>query len=147
MAGRKKSRRILTVVRLARHEVEAAARALAEAQQFLEAQRQRLGELEVYRSDYARRLQQQGSGGMSIARLTDYRAFLSRLDEAIHQQRQRVAQGEAELERRTDAWRQARLRHRSVDSYHQRCLEEEQREAWKKEQKESDERAQHRRSL
>ncbi|HHH36387.1 MAG TPA: flagellar export protein FliJ [Gammaproteobacteria bacterium] len=147
MAARSKSGRIQTVVRLANHEVEAAARALAEARRQVEAQMRQLKVLEDYRADYARRLQEQGGGGMSMARLADYRAFLHRLDGAIRQQQHRVGEARGEVDRLAEAWRKARLHHRSMDRYHQRCLREEQRRVQRKEQLESDERAQHRRGI
>jgi len=145
--SRKKSQRIQTVVRLARHEQDEAALALSQARQLLEEQLQRLQELEGYRHDYAQRISRLGGAGMHIAQLNEYRSFIVRLDEAIQQQRQRTVQCQAELEQRSDGWQAARLRHRSVDKYRQRCELEEQRQAAKKEQKESDERAQHRRPL
>ncbi|MFQ5488725.1 MAG: flagellar export protein FliJ [Gammaproteobacteria bacterium] len=145
--SRKKSQRIQTVVRLARHEEEEAALALSQARQVLEEQLQRLQELESYRHEYAQRINRLGGAGVHIAQLNEYRSFIARLDEAIQQQRQRTVQCQAELEQRSDGWQAARLRHRSVDKYRQRCVSEEQRLALKKEQKESDERAQHRRPL
>ncbi len=145
--SKKKSQRIQTVVKLARHDEDEAVLALSQARRQVEEQQRRLAELEAYRRDYAQRLDGLGSAGVNIAQLNEYRAFIIRLDAAIGQQGQRLKQCQAELEQASAAWQAARLRHRAVDKYRQRCRDEELRQAAKKEQKESDERAQQRRPL
>ncbi len=142
MARKRKSQRMETVVRLARHDERSAGQALARARQVLEAQLQRLQELEDYRRDYARRFSELGGGGIDMARLNEYRRFIARLDEAIRQQRQHLERCQEAVEHSRQAWQQARLRHQAVDDYRQRCVHEERCRDLQYEQKESDERAQ-----
>jgi len=135
----KKSRRMQPVVKVAEGREQQAARLLGESQAALAQARQRLEELQEYRRDYERRFAESGALGMGAVQMEDYRQFLSRLGLAIDQQMQVVAQSEAALERQRQHWFVTRGKTQALDGVVARYQAEEQRDADRREQQESDE--------
>ncbi len=142
----KKSRRMQTLVKLARLEEEQAVLRLSEARALYAGQVNRLRELESYHREYTQRMAQLGGTGTDIARLNEYRAFIHQLGEALKIQRQQVAEAREALERQDQSWMEARTHHKALGNYRQRCQREEDLLQAKREQKESDERAMRARS-
>jgi flagellar FliJ protein len=65
---------------------------------------EQLETLHTYRQDYAQRLQQAMTTGLSAANYHNFRQFIATLDEAISQQNKVVAQIDANVELRKKEW-------------------------------------------
>lgn len=137
-----RSKRMTPVVKVAESREQAAARVLGEARQRLEQQQRKLEELTTYRDQYSLEFQQCSGQGMGVARLQDFRLFLARLNEAIEQQRRLVERCQQDCERRRLQWVATRTRTQALGKVVDRYQREEQRVAERREQRDSDERAQ-----
>jgi flagellar protein FliJ len=146
----KKTERI-GMVRRAVDDIERCkAEALAACEKGVHAAQAKLDELEAYRAAYVRDLARRAGAGMSGAGMREYQVFLSRLDEALRQQTQILAQARVQRGAELESWRTAARRAAAVGNLASHWQAEERVAADKVEQKESDERSQHqwsRRSL
>jgi flagellar FliJ protein len=122
------------------------ARELGEARGRLTAAETKLQDLEQYRQDYERAFQQRAKAGQPVRALRDFQVFLARLDQAIAQQRQIVAAAKSEVSGQSTRWQSAARQVKAVDSVVERWQGEERRAEDRREQKETDERAQRGRS-
>lgn len=136
-----RSKRIQPIVELAENREMDAARKLGQARKLLERHQQRLTELVTYRQEYSRHFDQSRGGRMGVMKLNEYRMFLSRLDEAVRQQRELVEQAQRECDQSRQGWLQTRTRSQALDKVKDRYLGEERREAERIEQKITDEHA------
>ncbi|MAT65568.1 MAG: flagellar export protein FliJ [Gammaproteobacteria bacterium] len=134
-----RSKRIQPVVDVAERREQEQARRLGAARRELEQQRQQLDQLILYRDEYARQFEQSGNSGLSVARLQDYRVFLSRLNLAIDQQRERIARSEQACEEQRRHWLASRTRAQALDKVADRYREEEHQARERRAQSESDE--------
>jgi len=137
-----KSKRMQPIVRVADQREHKAAIEMAEFRRFLDAQQARLDELNNYRNDYARHFEEAGRGGMDAARMANYRRILARLNDAIVYQEQRLTGLHNEYEQVRRRWTDTRTRAASLDKVMERYRKEERRAGDRREQGESDERAQ-----
>jgi flagellar FliJ protein len=127
---------------VAKNSEHKAARTLAEKQQQLQQQRDRLQELLSYREEYAVKFQKHGSVGLDVRRLNEYRSFLEKLNLAIEQQRQRINQVSGECHVYQEHWVTTRIHSKAVDKVVDRFQRQDLREEDSREQNELDERAQ-----
>lgn len=102
----------------------------------------KLAELGSYRDAYLRDFSTRAGGGMNAARARDYQAFLARLEEALREQTEIVARARTQRAELLDKWRGAARQSAAVDRALERGLTEEQRRDDRREQFDSDERAQ-----
>jgi|HigsolmetaAR202D_1030399.scaffolds.fasta_scaffold00037_80 flagellar FliJ protein len=102
----------------------------------------KLLELTRYRSEYEQQFTTRVAGGMGVAELRDYQAFLARLSEAIRQQQAVVQRMRIERDAERERWRTAAQRAEAVGNLVERWQIEERRAADLREQREIDERAQ-----
>ncbi|HEY8538095.1 MAG TPA: flagellar export protein FliJ [Steroidobacteraceae bacterium] len=107
----------------------------------------KLIELMRYRSEYEQQFAARASGGIGVAELRDYQAFLARLNEAIRQQQAVVYRIRAERDAERARWQAAAQRAEAVGNLVERWQVEERRVADRREQREIDERAQRIRKL
>ncbi|TCK18842.1 flagellar FliJ protein [Thiogranum longum] len=142
MHAMSRSKRMKPVQRVAESREQAAVQKLGQSQQFLDAQRARLEELCAYRNQYSQSFQTSGGQGLNANRLQDYRVFLSRLNEAIHQQEAIIVQCTSQHELTRQQWVETRSRHQAIDKVIERYRSEEQKNSDRLEQQEQDERAQ-----
>ncbi len=120
--------------RLARN-VAALERRLSEAEAKLE-------ELTRYRQEYESQLNTRAASGMGATALRDYQAFLARLSEAIRQQGALVQRARVERDLERARWQEAATRAKAVDHVIERWRSEERHALERRDQRESDERAQ-----
>jgi flagellar protein FliJ len=118
------------------------ARELGEAQTRLSAAEVKLRDLEQYRQDYEQAFQQRAKAGQPVRALRDFQVFLARLDQAIQQQRQVVATTQNDVNGQSTLWRSAARQVKAVDSVVDRWQGEERRAQDRRDQKDTDERAQ-----
>lgn len=137
-----RSKRMQPIARLAADRERQAARDLGASRREFEAQRVRLGELQGYRDDYAARFRSASAQGIDAAQLRDFHAFIARLNEAIAQQERLVTAARREWEACAARWQGLRTRTQALDRVVERLQQGEAREVRRREQGDSDERAQ-----
>jgi flagellar FliJ protein len=104
----------------------------------------KLQELERYRLDYDKQFAQRAGGGIGVTTLRDYQAFLARLSEAIRQQQAVVKRAQSERDAERQRWQEAAKRAKALGHVVEQWQTEERRASDRREQRESDERAQRR---
>jgi flagellar FliJ protein len=102
----------------------------------------KLSELERYRGEYEKQFTQSAGRGMGVAELRDYQAFLARLTEAIRQQRTLTQRAQIERDAERQRWQEAARRAKALGSVVEGWKAEERRAVDKRDQRETDERAQ-----
>jgi flagellar FliJ protein len=104
-----------------------------------DAQAQQLG---VYRSEYVERWSARFRDPGSVALLQCYQGFMQRLDQAIAQQRNAVAQAQIRVDQARGVLRDSQRRVASVEKLIERRRRQEQRQVARREQARTDETAQ-----
>ena len=137
-----RSERLAPVQRVLGQTEQQRARDLGEARQRLVAAETKLQDLQQYRQDYERVFQQRATTGQSVMALRDFQVFLARLDQAIQQQGQVAEAARGDVAGRTTRWQSAARQVKAVDSVVGRWQGEERRADDRREQKDTDERAQ-----
>ncbi|MFI9653797.1 flagellar export protein FliJ [Guyparkeria sp. GHLCS8-2] len=102
------------------HQADLASRRRREAQRELDAQRQRLADLEGYFTEYTNNLGFAAEGRNRAFALQNYRQFMARIEETIEHQRKVVHDLEGQLSKRANDARDAHARNESVDRLSQR---------------------------
>lgn len=118
------------------------ARDLGEAQRQLADAEARLVELRTYHGEYLGAFRKRAEDGTSIRALRDFQAFLARLETAMQQQEQLVVQARERAAGSRRSWQGAAQQVKAVDAVVDRWEQVEARALDRREQKESDERAQ-----
>lgn len=134
-----RSQRFNPIIRLADNREQQAASIMGQSLRDLELQKQRLDELSSYREDYSKRLTAAGREGVSINQMNDYRRFITKINEAITQQRRKITQSELEYEQRRMLWSSLHSQTRALDKIAGRFRDAERRQDELKEQKILDE--------
>jgi len=138
----KKSARLASVVKIAESEEQRAAQALGECQQQLELHRARLEQLVGYRGEYLKQLNERAGNGISIMQIQHYRAFISQLDRGVEEQNKVIGSVQIEIESKRREWFNKRTKTQAMDKVVSKHIYQEQIIEGKRDQKESDERAQ-----
>lgn len=102
----------------------------------------KLQELERYRAEYEKQFSQRAGRGIGAVDLRDYQVFLARLAEAIRQQHAIVQRVRAERDAEHLRWQEAAKRAKALGHVVKQWQTEERRTFERREQHESDERAQ-----
>ncbi len=138
----KKSARMASIVKVAESDEQRAAQALGKSQQQLDVHRERLEQLVDYRSEYVKQLQERASGGISVSQIQSYRAFISQLDLGIEEQHKVIDNMQLDVESKRQEWFARRSQTQAMDKVMSKYHYQEQLLEGKRDQKESDERAQ-----
>lgn len=118
------------------------AQGLAAGERKVEEAQSKLQELERYRCEYEKQLSQRAGRGIGAMDLRDYQVFLARLADAIHQQQAIVQRARTERDAERLRWQEAAKRSKVLGHVVERWQSEERRMFERREQYESDERAQ-----
>jgi flagellar protein FliJ len=118
--------------------------ALATVQRKVAEAEGKLQELERYRGDYEKQFTQRAGRGIGATELRDYQAFLARLSEAIRQQQAVVNRAQIERDAERVKWQDAAKRAKALGHVVDKWQTEERHASDRREQRESDERAQRR---
>lgn len=102
----------------------------------------KLADLQRYHGEYATGFQQRAQNGIGAVGLRDYQVFLAKLTEAIKQQAAVVQRAEAEREQVRQEWFKAMQRTKAIAHVLEQWLAEERRALARRDQIETDERAQ-----
>ena len=119
---KKRSKKLDRIVSLANSEERRWAERAGQSRQELDEQRERLGELNAYRHNYA---QQKATGDVSSAHLKDYKQFLQRLDTAVSAQKQIIQDSERNYETVRQHWMVKRQRRESLERVLEKHLQSE----------------------
>lgn len=137
----KRSERMAPVQRVLGTTERDRARDMGTAQKQLEDAEARLRDLRQYHGEYLQGFEQRARTGQSVLALRDYQLFLARLEEAIRQQEQIVAQAKQDVSGSRQRWQSAARQVKAVESVVSRWQGDEKRQADRIEQKNTDERA------
>ena len=102
----------------------------------------KLDELTRYKTEYEQQFAQRAGRGIGATDLRDYQAFLARLAEAIKQQQALVNRARAESQAERLKWQEALKRSKALGHVVERWQAEERTASERRDQRESDERAQ-----
>ncbi|MGI9235293.1 MAG: flagellar export protein FliJ [Woeseiaceae bacterium] len=131
-----KSRKIGKVASVAAAEERRLGQLAGQARRRLEEQVDRLGELNAFRHNYAKKSASQSE--LRAAHWQDYQAFLSRLDSAVKAQQQIVREGERMLESHRQRWIEKRQKLESLERVLEKHQTEERVQEARREQKQLD---------
>jgi len=124
---------------LAQDHTDSAAKAL----QLLKAQwneaQDKLQQLLHYQQEYRERLRQSAGGGLSMALMRDYQAFLAKIELAIGQQSEEVARSKQRWEAGQQAWHAQKRKLGAFDTLAKRHRDGETKRESRQEQREQDE--------
>jgi flagellar FliJ protein len=137
-----RSERMAPVQQVLESSEQARARELGEGQRRLADAEARLAELAAYHGEYQRAFRQRAEDGTSITKLRDFQAFLARLELAVDQQEKIVAAAREAVAAQRRNWQGAARQVKAVESVVDRWRRAEVKEGERREQKETDERAQ-----
>lgn len=140
-----RSERLEPIAELQRNKETKASLVLGESQRRYQAQEQRLADLEQFQREYQQRFQTLGRSGAAIERYREYRHFNDRLNVAIEQQKRLLEECRRELEHQNRYWSEISSRRRALEKVIDRFHQDEVSYAQRREQGETDERAQRRR--
>jgi flagellar FliJ protein len=135
----KRSLRIQVVVDLARRKAQEGARALAFVQQRLQAEQDKLGQLEAYLVEYREGLLAQGRKGVSVQQFRIYNEFSGNVEKAIVQQSAQVATVTRQVEQVRRHWLTLDAKHKGLEKLLDKLRLEERVEQDRLEQKAQDE--------
>ncbi|MAL01983.1 flagellar export protein FliJ [Neopusillimonas maritima] len=99
-----KNSALTTLIDLTKDKTNDVAKQLQNLTSSRQSAHEQLETLHTYRQDYAQRLQQAMTTGLSAANYHNFRQFIATLDEAISQQNKVVAQIDANVELRKKEW-------------------------------------------
>ncbi|GGP26223.1 flagellar export protein FliJ [Silvimonas amylolytica] len=131
--------RFALLLTLSREQREEAARLMQNAAARTETARQKLIQVEDYRSEYRARLTQSGQGGMTVTQWRDFQLFLSRLDEAAAQQKTEVERLQREYDKLKSAWQECEKKVKAFETLETRHNQSEIKREARQEQKLVDE--------
>ena len=140
-----RSEKLKPAARVAETRERDAARLLGASQRYIAELEGKLEELYRYRDEYAERLRRADTR-LDANQLADFRAFLTRLNEAIAYQESRVREARVEHEKTRGRWVFTRRKVDALGKVLARCAEEERHDADRREQRDSDDRSQRRKT-
>lgn len=105
-----------TLIDLAKDSADQAGRQLQQLMAERNNAATQLSTLQVYRQDYAERLQKATKSGLSASNYHNFRQFIATLDDAIAQQNRVVAQIESKLETGRQHWYAEKRRLKSYEA-------------------------------
>ncbi len=134
---KRRSRKIGKIASIAAAEERRLGQITGRSRKHLEEQLERLGELNAFRHNYAKKSQDKST--LSSAHWQDYQRFLHRLDDALKAQQQIVRESERTLEAHRQRWIAERQRLESLERVIEKCEAEERLHESRLEQKRMDE--------
>lgn len=136
----KSSQGLKPVASIAKAHERNAARLMGEMLRQAEAQQLQLETLNEYRKDYIKKFSAAAQVGLSAIQMQDYQVFINRLDTAIDQQKEQVAQSRQECEQSRDYWRSKYNHSEMIHKVVETRVQQEEKMKNSKELKEADDR-------
>ncbi len=135
----KRLKRMETVQGVLGEKAERAAREMARVGEQVQHERERLQQLEDFRSDYLNGAVNREGAAMDAFRLRDFNAFIAKLDTAIAQQQKHLRELELQLSDSRQQWQQEQSRADAVGKVVDGYRTEQRRKDEQAEQQRSDE--------
>ena len=104
----KKIKRLQVLVNLAELKEKEALKLLAEAQRLKKLEHDKLEQLCSFKDQYAKTSQSSEQQGISISRFLENRSFMSKITDAIEEQKKRSRSTESKIQQRHAEWLKAR---------------------------------------
>jgi flagellar protein FliJ len=142
MPESKRAKRLEPVQNLVEDAERRLAQSLANFERRVAQNEAKLAELERYRGEYEKQLAQRAAQGIAATDLRDYQAFLARLEEAIRQQHALTQRSCAERDVERKRWQETAIRAKALGHVVERWQSEERKSMERREQRDTDERAQ-----
>jgi flagellar FliJ protein len=136
----KSSTKLQPVAKIRKQQEKNAARLHGDTLRQAEQQQKQLNELISYRDQYLKAFQLAAESGLSAVQMQDYRLFINRLDVAIKQQQQSVANDHEKCEISHKKWLDKRSRTKVIDKVVEKRQRLEHDIKEKREQRESENR-------
>jgi len=137
-----RSERMVPVQQVLEQGEQNRAREFADGQRRLADAESKLNELRTYHGEYQLTFRKRAEDGTSITKLRDFQAFLARLEHALAQQEKIVAAAREQAASLRRTWQGAARQVKAVETVVDRWRGAELRAGERREQKETDERAQ-----
>lgn len=137
----KSSKRLQTVLKLAKLRQQQAADQLAQCQHAQQSQQQQMEQLQSYQDQYNCQFQSQTGQAINPMQLNNYQLFYNSLDEAVRVAQHRQSQVDYELEQARNQWQQSYSKQKTMESLVEAKQHHEQQEQANKEQRVLDDRA------
>ena len=112
----KEDSQLLVLKRIEKDREQKAATDLQSAQSFLQANQAKLKEVQSYKLDYLKRMQQMGTTGMGGGSYQHYQKFIVQLDQGIQAQANVVSTAKEVVEQRRQEWLMQKNKLRAVDT-------------------------------
>lgn len=103
------------VAKFEQEKEQKAAQAYQLAQQHVQEQKQKLRNLEQYRIDYLKQIQQTGMAGVGARHYNQHLSFVGKLDKACEQQLQVISKANLVADQRKQQWMNQQKRRKAVD--------------------------------
>ncbi|MDT8438387.1 MAG: flagellar export protein FliJ [Wenzhouxiangellaceae bacterium] len=134
----KRSTRLTRIARHHEHLQTQESRKLSDLRDAVDQAEQQLASLEQYLSQYRDELEQLKRSGATVSRLQHYLQFIARINDAVREQRQRVALTRNSFESQRELWLHARTRTRSLEQAAERAGQQERVQLERSEQRSVD---------
>ncbi|QTH63767.1 flagellar export protein FliJ [Psychrosphaera ytuae] len=135
----KEDSQLLVLKRIEKEKEQKAAMDLQSAQSFLQANQAKLKEVQSYKLDYLKRMQQMGSSGMGGGSYQHYQRFIVQLDQGILAQTNVVSTAKEVVEQRRQEWLMQTNKVKAVDTLLDKKAQARQAKLDKYEQNQADE--------
>lgn len=112
----KEDSQLLVLKRIEKDREQKAATDLQSAQSFLQANQAKLKEVQSYKLDYLKRMQQMGTTGMGGGSYQHYQKFIVQLDQGIQAQANVVSTAKEVVEQRRQEWLMQKNKLKAVDT-------------------------------
>jgi len=139
------SKRFKPIQKIATHKERKAAAALGESLKQREAAQAQLDDLRQYRAEYLERFSGATQAGLSSRQIIEYQVFITKLETAITQQEEIVSQSQQACDSSKAQWRGRYTKSKAMENVVGRMQKAERKDINRKEQSESDDRAQRKR--
>lgn len=139
--AKKRSERLLALLKLAHMREDSAARQLANSSEKLQQARQQSQQLATYSDEYQQQFQQRTQQSVSVRDLRNFQGFFRQLDSVQVQQHALIEQRNREREQARLQWLQLYHRRRVLDEIRERSKAQEEAARERKLQSEFDDRA------
>ncbi|MCW8107626.1 flagellar export protein FliJ [Alteromonas ponticola] len=103
------------VVKIEEEKEQKAAQAFQLAQQNVNAQKQKLQNLQQYRLEYLRQIQNNGKGGVTAQKYHQHLSFIGKLDKACEQQMGVISRASLVADDRKQQWIERQKRRKAVE--------------------------------
>ncbi len=137
----KKSQRLNVIVELNVKNEKKALEALGEIQRQKQDAEKQLDHLKEYQQGYKDQYQAMSETGVNIKQLLEFRAFVSKLEQAIEEQAQVVLNLDKKVSSTRTHWKIQHQKTKSMEKVCEAAVKEEAKEQDKREQNEQDDRA------